>query len=155
MNELVLKTIRCAVRTVGFLALVALLIWGAKYLELKYEDARAILGIINAYGPELSGIFLFGSIGLAFYKASANKDVPFSFIGFFRSDGQENVGKLIYFLLGVTVVWSYFALFWREKLDAGYVIGTGFLIIVQGVAAIGGKTIERIKGIPTNQGDEK
>lgn len=154
MNEHTYKIILCSIRTFGILATIALAIMGAKYLELSYEDARVILGIVNSYGPELSGLFLYGSIGIAFYRASADKGNKFSFTGFFRSDSPENVGKLIYFLLGITVMWTYFALFWREKLDVGYVVATGTLFIVQGVAAIGGKTIERIKGAPT-EGDGK
>lgn len=146
MSDSLAKIILCGVRTAGFLLLLVVMIWGAKYLELGYEDARVILGIVNAYGPELSGLFLYGAIGFAFYTASKSETNTFRFTGFFRSDSEENVGKLIYFLLGVTVMWSYFALFWRERLDTGYVVATGTLFIVQGVAAISGKTIERIKG---------
>ena len=131
MSELVLKTIRCAIRTVGGLVLIALVIWSKKFLgwEWTYEDTKVILGIINSFGPELVLLTIFGVNGLIFYRATKS-DNGFDFIHFFMEGKPENVYRLGYFLLMEAALWSIFALYWRGKLDAGYwgVIGSLFVV---------------------------
>jgi len=135
------RLILCGARFVGTVFLVATFAFMVKILGLDYGDAKASLALFNAYFPELVALALFSSIAFVFYRASATRP-DFNFICFFitKPGVHEDIGKLIFFLLGVTVIWSYFALYWREKLDTAYVVGTLTVFIVQGIAAIAGRS---------------
>ena len=136
------KIILCAIRTLGALAVFALLVGAMKWLEIDYEDVRTVLGILNSYGPEFTLLAIFAAVFYAFYKANANPNCDFEFTNFFRTGPgiHEDVGKLIYFLFGMAIMWSYFALYWKKSLTTEYVVGTGFLFIVQGVASVVGRS---------------
>jgi hypothetical protein len=120
------KLARCIVRTLGALAILALAIWAAKYLELDYEDARALLGIVNAYLPELVAIGLGTGVGVVFYRASVSEENEFSFVNFFMAGKREDLWRFGYFVLLVTAVWVIFTMVWRDRLDAammGVILG--------------------------------
>lgn len=143
MTEFKTKLLMCSIRTVGAVAAVWILGGLIRYFEINYEDVKTVLGIANSWGPELTALALFSAVGYAFYRATIDETTDFEFVNFFRTGPgiKEDVGKLIYFLLGVAVMWTYFAFFWRKSLDVTYVVGTGTLFIVQGVAAIAGRAM--------------
>ena len=147
MSELALKTIRCAIRTVGILTTLGLIIWSKKLLgwEWTYEDTKVFLGIITNFGPELVLLVMFGTNGLIFYRAT-KADNGFDFVHFFIEGKPENIYRLGYFLLLEAALWSIFALYWRDKLESGYwaVIG-GIFIGKAAVDSIGYSVVAREK----------
>ena len=147
MNNLALKTIRCAIRTLGFLVLVGLIIWSKKLLgwEWTYEDTKVLLGIITNFGPELVLLVMFGTNGLIFYRATKS-DNGFDFVHFFIEGKPENIYRLGYFLLLEAALWSIFALYWCDKLESGYwaVIG-GIFIGKAAIDSVGYAIVEREK----------
>lgn len=128
MDDVLIKTIRCGIRTAGVVALLGVLFWGARYVGWSYEDTRVVLGIVNAYGPEFVALVLFVMNGVVFYRASA-ADNEHSFIHFFVEGKKENVYRLGYWIMLQVAVWSIFALFWREKLDAAYFLAVATVFV--------------------------
>jgi hypothetical protein len=51
-------------------------------------------------------------------------------------------------------LWSYFALYWVGKLDTPYVVGTLSVFILQGIAAIAGKSLGKPRDEPKQPRDE-
>lgn len=131
--------ILCIVRSTAFLAFLATVILGARYLELDYADAKAILVLVNAYFPEMVALVIFSVAGLVFYRASINADNDFEFVDFFRADKHADIWRLGYFLLLLAAVWSIFAMYWREKLTPEYIGVILAAFIVKNIADTAGK----------------
>jgi len=130
-QEQIGKIVLCTVRTVGSLLLLVAVIVGWRYLGMTHDDLRSGLALINSYFPSLVAMVLFTAVGYVFYRASLRPDNDFEFVNFFKEDRPENIWKLGYFLLLVTVMWSIFALYWNEKLTTEYVVGVLAIFIVK------------------------
>jgi hypothetical protein len=130
MSLEMVKVLRCVIRTVGILSLVALVIWSKKYLgwEWTYEDTRVVLGIVNNYGPEITGLLLFAGNGYIVYTAS-KADNDFHFVHFFMEGRPENLYRFGYWLFAQAGIWSIVAMYWRDKLDAAFWLTIGGIFV--------------------------
>lgn len=120
MTELKTKLLMCSIRTVG--VVIGLWILGAlvRYFGITYTDVKAVLGIINAYAPELVLIGLLSAAGIGFYHATMSDATEFDFMNFFVAGKPEDIFKLGYFALLLVSIWAVFALIWRDRLTEGY-----------------------------------
>ena len=129
----------CAFRTIG--AVLALWVLGEliKYFGITYADVKTVLGLINAYAPELVLLGLLSGAGFAFYKSTTDEDQEFDFMHFFMAGHKEDIFKLGYFLLLIVAVWSVFALIWRDKFSTEYMAVVLAAFIAKNVADTAGR----------------
>lgn len=131
MNELALKTIRCAIRTLGTLAVIGLVIWSKPYLgwEWTYQDTQAVLGIVNNYMPETVLMFGIGGGALVFYRMDSDESNDFTFAAFFKAGSPYDIYRFGYFWLLIIAGWTVFITAWRDKpLEALMVVVLGAFI---------------------------
>lgn len=134
------KLVLCISRTIGTIMILALVIAGAKWLELDYEDVKTILTIFNSYFPQLVALVIFATAFFVFYRASIDEKNAFTFANFFKAGKAEDMGRLGYFLLLLAAIWSIFAMYWRERLTAEYIGVLLTAFIVKNVADTIGKS---------------
>ena len=120
MTALQTKILMCSIRTLGVVAGLWILGTLIRYFEIDYEDVKTVLGIINAYAPELVLIGLLFGAGFAFYKSTIDENKEFDFMHFFMADKPEDIFRLGYFMLLLVAMWSIFALIWRDKMSTEY-----------------------------------
>lgn len=109
------KIILCAIRTIGSFAMLAILILGARWLKLGYDDLKIALGFVNAYLPE--AILLLGITGgsLVFYRMDQDPESDFSFDKLFRSGSEYDIYRFAFFWLLILAGWVVFVHEWRDK----------------------------------------
>jgi len=134
------KLMLCAVRILSVLFLFVLLVFTSKYLGFNRGDLETTLLLMNKYFVEFVALIMYGAVAVIFYRASINEKNSFHFVNFFKTGPgiEEDPYKLGYFLLLLTVIWSIFALFWREKLTTEYVgVVLGVFVVKASVDSIG------------------
>lgn len=109
------KIILCTIRTLGSFAILALLIWAAKWMEIGYGDVKIVLGFVNAYLPE--AILLLGITGgsLVFYRMDQDPDSDFSFDKLFKAGNEYDIYRFAFFWLLILAGWVVFVHEWRDK----------------------------------------
>lgn len=138
MTPTTLKLAMCAVRTFGTIAVIGIVGMLVRYFAIDYDDVKAVLGIINAYAPELILLTLIGGVGFAFYRATIDPDSDFDFMHFFMAGKPEDIFKLGYFALLLVAVWSIFALIWRDRYTTEYALAVfGAFLLKAGLDTAG------------------
>jgi hypothetical protein len=128
------KIIVCAIRWVGVTLVIATLVAGAKYLDWKYDDTKTVLGMFNAYFPEMFLLLCLGAGVFVFYRMDASDENDFTFAAFFQSQSGYDIYRFGYFWLLIIAGWVLFIHAWRDKpMDGitGIVLGA---FVVKGIA---------------------
>lgn len=134
MNDVILQSIKCAIRTLGAIALVLALFWGARYVGWTYDDTKTVLGMVNAYFPELVLLAGIGGGAVVFARMSADDSNDFKFSAFFRARGTYDIYRFGYFWLLIIAAWAVFVTAWRDKPLVDLMTVVLGIFIVKGVA---------------------
>ena len=109
------KAILCAIRTVGAVALVGVMWWGARSVGWSYEDTRTVLGLVTNFLPETILLFGIGGGAFVFYRMDADEKNDFTFAAFFKAGSQYDIYRFGYFWLLIIASWTIFITAWRDK----------------------------------------
>jgi len=141
------KILLCSIRTVGAVLMLAVLIYGAKWLDFNYTDAKTILGFVNAYLPETLLLLGIGGGATVFYRMDQDPESDFSFDKLFKAGNEYDIYRFGYFWLLIVAGWVVFLTAWRDKpLEGVLALVFGVFVgktAVDSIAAAMGKPREK------------
>jgi hypothetical protein len=124
------KIIFLVLRFVGTAFVLGSLAFFLKYIAWDYGATKAGLTLVYEYFPLMMAIAMFAVVGVVFYRASTTM-ADFNFVYFFmtKDNVHEDIRKLVYFALSLTLLWSIYAKFHTGTLTTDYIVAVGLIVL--------------------------